>query len=222
MHISSLRPLALLLALTACGADDHTDPTGDPGDSSTGDTGTTESDPTEVEPGTGTTTATTTATTTTATTSDSTTEADTTTTTTGPDTTTGNGVADCGFDPDLAYARDATIYQLVSDDGETCVWLERRDDSEPDVIYKAVPYTLLAFRAGHDGAVEFFDEPAQLLWESTHHNWLDAAEAWNTTVRYRLQDRYGMNFLDTFELSAIDEQSDAVLWGPILLHPFTP
>lgn len=168
------------------------------GNDSTGSTGTdtgstTDIDPTEVDPGTS--------------------------TTSDP---TGTAPADCGFDPSLTFDRTGDIWQLISDDGETCVLLKRRDDSDPDVIYKAVPYTLLAFKVGHAGAIAEFTDPAKLSWESTHHNWLDVAEAWDATVRYQLTDRFGQDFLDTFDLSAIDEQSKASLWGPITVRPYAP
>lgn len=192
-------PVILLLALTACG-DSTGDPTGDPtADPSTGTT---------AEP-----TATTQAAPTTGT------DPTATGTTADP---TGTGTADCGFDPTLIFDRLATVWQLVSDDGETCVLLTRRDDSEPDVIYKAIPYTLLSFKVGHAGVVTEFSEPAQLSWESTHHNWLDVAEAWDSGVRYHLADRYGQDFVDAFDLGAIDEQNKSPLWGPITLHPYAP
>lgn len=218
--------LVLPLMLAACG-ESHTDPTGDP--ATTGDpTDPTTGSSTEVDPGTtdGETTApptsepTTTATTTADTTADTTA-----TTTSDPTATTGDptgGTADCDFDPSVVFDRFATTWQLISDDGETCVLLTRRDDSEPDVIYKALPYTLLTFKVGHAGALAEFTDLANLHWESTHHNWLDVAEAWDTTVRYHLADRYGQDFTDSFDLGAIDEQSKAPLWGPIVLHPYTP
>jgi hypothetical protein len=139
------------------------------------------------------------------------------------DTTTGE-VADCGFDPGLVFARDAEIFQLISADGETCVWLERRDDSLPDMIYKAVPYTLLAFKAGHAGEVAHLTDAAKLTWESTHHNWTDVAEAWDDAVRYRLEDWFGTvgEFENLYGLSAYDEASGELLWGPVELVPFTP
>ena len=186
--------LSLFLALSACSIteNDSTESTGTTAEP----TSTTDIDPTEVDPGTSSTSST----------SD----------------TTGTGAADCGFDPARSFDRAGAIWQLISDDGETCVLLERRDDSDPDVIYKAVPYTLLAFKVGHAGALADFTDPDKLSWESTHHNWLDVAEAWDATVRYRLADRFGQDFLDTFDLSAIDEQSKASLWGPVTVRPYAP
>ena len=37
-----------------------------------------------------------------------------------------------------------------------------------------------------------------------------------------LADRYGQDFVDAFDLGAIDEQSKSPLWGPISLHPYAP
>ena len=149
-------------------------------------------------------------------------------TTEGTDTaspTTGGGVADCGFDPGLVFDRGGLVYQLQSTDGATCVWLERRDDSEPDTIYKAIPYTLLEFKAGHDGAVAHVDDLAKLTWESTHHNWNDVATAEAGAVRYRLEDwlpldEGGDAFTAKWALYARDAATDAVLWGPVLLYPY--
>lgn len=216
-----------VLALSACSKDP--DDTVTAGDSTSADdsTGTTDAvdttaDTSPTEPD----TTTSPGTTTDATTDPATTDATTTTTTdaTTTDATTGGGVADCGFDPGLAYARNALIYQLESDDGATCVWLKRRDDSEPDVIYKAVPYTLLEFKAGHAGAVAHITDQAMLGWESTHHNWEDVALATDDAVRYRLEDWYSKDgaFIDSFGLYAFDAATDAPLWGPVTLHPFAP
>lgn len=138
--------------------------------------------------------------------------------------TTGSVSADCGFDDSLEFNRLGTIWQLRSEDGETCVWLERRDDSEPDVIYKAVPFTLLEFKAGHLGTLRHLSDPGRMSWASTHHNWTDVAEAWDDALRLRLEDRFTADdaFVDQFDVSAIDEQSQAVLWGPVRLYPHRP
>jgi hypothetical protein len=232
----SRRLTCTILAATLAGAcgdsggstDDATEPgaTSDATEGSSGatDPGTTTAD----EPtGAGSTDATTgDVTTADATTTDATTDATTADPTADPTTgdPTSGGVADCGFDPAVVYGRTEPIFQLVSADGETCVWLRRRDDSEPDIIYKAVPYTLLEFKAGHDGAVEHFTDEAMLSWESTHHNWADVAEAWDAGVRYRLEDWYAQDdaFLDRYGLFAYDAQTDALLWGPVELTPYAP
>lgn len=141
------------------------------------------------------------------------------------DPTTGGSIADCDFDPAIVFSRDALVYQLESEDGATCVWLERRDDSEPDVIYKAVPYTLREWKsghAGHVGHVAHVTDLTAMTWESTHHNWNDVATASDGAVRYRLDDWY--TFDDAFEarfgLYAYDADTDALLWGPITMLPY--
>jgi hypothetical protein len=229
----SLRFLMLLtLAAPACGTDGETSETSAGSSTSTGGD-TDDSSGTDPTGGDATTTDATTTATSTATTADPTTTdatgsttADPTTGdgTTGDDTTTGGAIADCGFDPGLAFTRDALVYQLESEDGATCVWLERRDDSEPDVIYKAVPYTLLEWKSGHAGIVTQLTDPAALTWESTHHNWTDVATATDAAVRYRLEDWLTKNdaFVDQFGLYAYDANTDALLWGPITLLPYTP
>ncbi|HEY0134441.1 MAG TPA: hypothetical protein VGB85_10185, partial [Nannocystis sp.] len=188
MNSGTLRFLMLLtLAAPACGGDDETSDTSS-GSSTSGGGDTTDSSGT-TEPTGGTTTDVVTSDT-----SDTSDTADTTTGTTGSttgstdptgdsttddttdttDTTTG-AIADCGFDPTVAFTRDALVFQLESEDGATCVWLERRDDSDPDVIYKAIPYTLLEWKSGHAGVLTHVTDPAALTWESTHHNWTDVA-----------------------------------------------
>lgn len=208
MNISRLTLTCVLALLSACGdepGDSTTDTSSGTTSASTGSTG--DSTGGTAEPSTG----------------------DSTGPTTGEGSTgastTGGGVADCGFDPALMFSRTGLIFQLQSTDGASCVWLERRDDSEPDVIYKAVPYTLLELKAGHDGAVAHVTDPARLTWESTHHNWTDVATAEADAVRYRLEDWYtsdqgGEAFTDKWALFARDAATDVVLWGPVLLYPY--
>lgn len=144
------------------------------------------------------------------------------TTSDAPETT--GGVADCGFDDGVVYGRLETVLQLVSADGETCVWLAREDLSEPDTIYKAVPFKLIEFKAGHAGGVDHLTDPARMSWESTHHNWTDVGEAWDDSVRYHLEDWYTKDgaFIEMYGLTAYDEATDALLWGPVELVPYAP
>ena len=231
MTSGSLRYLLLLsLVAPACGADGETSDTSSGSSTSTSGDTADSSGTTDPTGGVSTTDATTTTTTTT--TTDPTTDATGSTTAepttgdvvTGGDTTTGGAIADCGFDPGVMFSRDALVFQLESEDGATCVWLERRDDSEPDVIYKAIPYTLLEWRSGHAGIVTTVPDPAALTWESTHHNWTDVVTATDAGVRYRLEDLYTQDdaFESKFALYAHDADTDAVLWGPITLLPYTP
>lgn len=219
-----ISPALLLLALTGCG-DNSSESTAASTD--TTDSSTSTSTSTGSSTGTGQASTTDSGTDATSTGAPGTTGDPTPTSSTGDSSTgatTSDVTADCGFDDGLEFNRFGTVWQLRSDDGETCVWLERRDDSEPDVIYKAVPFTLLEFKAGHMGAVDHLTDQARMTWASTHHNWMDIAEAWDDSVRYRLEDKYPLDeeFTDRFDLSAIDEQTKAVIWGPIRLHPYKP
>lgn len=222
--IRLLGPALLSLALIGCG-DSGGDPTGDTASTgaSTGD----DTSGTAADPTTGGTADTTGTPTTDASSGELTTGDPTTGDPTTGDLTTGNVVADCGFDDAVAWDRFGTVWQLQSGDGETCVWLERRDDSEPDIIYKAVPYTLLELKAGHAGVVDHLTDQARMEWTSTHHNWMDVAEAWTDTVRYKLEYEYALEpddpeMPDQFDLSAIDEGTQAVVWGPVRLYPYKP
>lgn len=225
-----LTALTLVLTASACGTEGETSDTSSGSSTAAGSTtGDLTGDSTSVAD---TSTSATNPTTTDATTTDAmTTDAPDSTggelTTTGDattdDSTTGGAIADCGFDPGVTFTHDALVYQLESDDGTTCVWLERRNDSEPDVIYKAVPYSLLEWKSGHAGVVTHVTDAAQLTWESTHHNWSDVATATHAGVRYRLEDWYALDeSSDSFRLYAYDAGTDALLWGPIALHPHAP
>lgn len=125
----------------------------------------------------------------------------------------------CEFQAGVEYQLLAETLQLASADGQTCVKLTRRDESEPDVIYKAVPFTLLTFRVAHGEETAFIDDLAALDWESTHHNWLDRGEALTETIRYELAFQYANTFEDSFELSAFAGTSTTLVWGPVTLIP---
>lgn len=127
-------------------------------------------------------------------------------------------VVGCDFEAGVGYTLLAETLQLESDDGQSCVKLTRRDDSEPEIIYKAVPFTLLTFRMSHGGESVFVDDLARLDWESTHHNWADVGEALTATTRYELVFQYGNTFEDEFELSAY-ALGGTLRWGPITLKP---
>jgi len=128
-------------------------------------------------------------------------------------------VADCLFDDSAEYDLLAEVVQLQSGGGDTCVRLTRRNDCVD--ICLAVPFTLLSFRAAHDGGGVYVDDPSRLHWEGTHHNWSDWGEATTSSARYRLESRYTDGFTDKYELSAYDG-SDTRLWGPVELLPYVP
>jgi hypothetical protein len=128
--------------------------------------------------------------------------------------------ASCPFENDIVYDLLAETVQLESADKQTCVKLTRRNDCAPDVICKAVPFTLLTFLVVHDGTLTYIDKAADLHWEATHHNWMDWGEAIGGGVRYRLDSRYTDGFTDHYELAAAAVGTGAGLWGPIELFPY--
>jgi hypothetical protein len=128
---------------------------------------------------------------------------------------------DCRFE-NVEYNLLAETVQLEAAGGGTCVKLTRRNDCPPEWICQAVPFTLLTYRVGHDGATVLIDDERAMHWEATHHNWNDWGEATGGGVRYRLESRYAGDFTDRYELFAYDADSDAVLWGPVDLYPYVP
>lgn len=133
------------------------------------------------------------------------------------------GAVDCGFSLSLVHNPRGDVLQLASEDGGTCVRLERRDDSEPDVMYKAVPYTLLTFTVGYEGEVETIDDEAALEWRSTHHNWGDSAAAEGERALYELATPYAddgdNDWRHRYHLSALGLDTRDVIWGPVELFP---
>jgi hypothetical protein len=79
--------------------------------------------------------------------------------------------ADCAFDPGLAYDPCGPVLQLQSADGSICVRIERRDDGAGTDANTA--WTLLDVRVGPLGQVCHADDPSNLCWFSSHHNYAD-------------------------------------------------
>ena len=140
---------------------------------------------------------------------------------TGTDSTTAqdsaSGVGPCGFDPGVAFHSLGEVLQLESADKSTCVHVQRRDDSLPDMIYKAIPFTMLMMRVGHDGKVVTISDPDALVWESTHHNWNDHGEATSADTRFRLL--FDLGLAQNYTLTAFD-LAGGTRWGPVTLLPF--
>ncbi|MCB9557356.1 MAG: hypothetical protein H6707_14715 [Deltaproteobacteria bacterium] len=124
----------------------------------------------------------------------------------------------CGFDGQLPFSPMGETLQFESKDRQTCVLAKRRNDSIPGDIYKAVPYTLLSMRVGHDGNAETISDPAKLKWTSTHHNWYDEGEATGGALIYTLAYSFDVNGNGglMFAVTAKDLQGKAV-WGPVTL-----
>ncbi|MCP4504754.1 MAG: hypothetical protein GY822_33025 [Deltaproteobacteria bacterium] len=103
---------------------------------------------------------------------------------------------------------------------DTCVVVERRDQSEPDVIYKTRPWSLekMTVKSPFGEAEEV--DMTLLYYESTHHNWNDAAsmsvgdELWKVSLRYPYDDMFDV----PYQLAGLDSSGN-VVWGPIALTP---
>jgi hypothetical protein len=78
---------------------------------------------------------------------------------------------DCAFDPDLEYDPCGAVLQLESEDKSLCARVERRNDGAGDDAN--THWTLLDMRVGPLGQVCHADEPADLCWFSSHHNFAE-------------------------------------------------
>jgi len=127
----------------------------------------------------------------------------------------GDGVADCNFDPGVTWNMLGDILQMESQDGSTCVWLQREDLCPSDMICKAHPFDFQAIRIGHDGSLVEIVDPDKLSWSATHHNWSDTGEARTEDTTYVLQ---GVSFGQAYEITASGGEN----WGPVHLDPWAP
>jgi len=128
----------------------------------------------------------------------------------GPDIGIGGGsLADCGFDPALAFDPQGPVLQLESADQGVCVRIERRNDGSGGLAN--TKWTLLSIRVGPLGEVALADDPSAICWFSSHHNLLDWAHAWTGSRRHDVKLEgfpAGRTYkLYTFEQGPIDPQS---------------
>lgn len=97
----------------------------------------------------------------------------------------GGTLADCEFDPDQAFEPEGPTLQLESEDGEYCLRLERRDDGAGTNDNTA--WTLLDVRLGPAGEVAHVDDPSNLCFYASHHNFLDYAHIWTGSTHHDLK-----------------------------------
>lgn len=145
----------------------------------------------------------------------------------------GGSLPDCSIDPDLRFDQDGEVLQLESADRSVCVRLERRDDGAGSLAN--TQWTLLDMRVGPLAEVALVDDPADLCWYSSHHNFSDWAHVWTGTRHFDLrlaEDGHGgprKYELYAFEQGPIAPGSCAPLAdgsncieGPIELFPVNP
>lgn len=98
----------------------------------------------------------------------------------------GSGVlADCSFDPDLAFDPLGEVLQLQSADGGVCLRLERRNEGAGSD--ENTRWTLLDVRVGPLGAVVHVGDPTAVCWNSSHHNFFDTAHVYSGTRHYDVE-----------------------------------
>ncbi len=145
----------------------------------------------------------------------------------------GGDLADCSFDLELGFDPEGSVLQLLSEDENLCVRLERRNDGAGSLANTS--WTLLSMRVGPLGSVAFVEDPEALCYYSSHHNFLDWAHAWTGATRHDLElieDGHGGSrtyALHTFEQGPIDSDTCAPvadgtgpIGDPIELFPVNP
>lgn len=94
-------------------------------------------------------------------------------------------LADCSFDAGLSYDPDGPVLQLQSADQDVCVRIERRNDGPGSLANTS--WTLINMRVGPLGEVALIDQPSDICWYSSHHNFNDWMHAWSGSRRYDLK-----------------------------------
>jgi hypothetical protein len=112
-------------------------------------------------------------------------------------------LADCSFDAGLAYDPNGEILQLENADGSICVRIERRNDGGGSLAN--TNFTLLSMRVGPLGEVVAIDNPSDVCWYSSHHNFNDWAHAWSGSRHYDVKmARTGHGAAPTFTLHVFE------------------
>jgi len=131
----------------------------------------------------------------------------------------GGDVMSCGFHTKTGQGRE--VMRLDAADGKTQVLIVR--EATGSGIGFSTNYTLLAFAVLHAGKLHCIDEAKDLHYVSTHHNWVDEAEATVGAVRYHLDLDYQPTgdawppvgrWVWTYRLRGYDTNGTP-LWGPI-------
>jgi len=125
------------------------------------------------------------------------------------------GVGPCRFDPKVEWFALGEVLQMQSQDGLTCLWLQRQDQCAEGWICKAHPFKVLGMRIGHEGKLFESYNPEDFTWKATHHNWEDSCEAHIGGVDFLLQ---ATNLGKEYDITAKGAEN----WGPVRLLPYRP
>lgn len=145
----------------------------------------------------------------------------------------GGDLADCSFDTDLSFDPEGDVLQLQNLDGNVCARIERLNAGGGSLANTM--WILLDIRVGPLGAVAHVDDPGEMCWYSSHHNFHDWAHLWTGTRLHglRLQESgHGgprTYELYTFEGGDLDTDSCppiaegiSPIGGPLELFPYNP
>jgi len=127
----------------------------------------------------------------------------------------------CGAPP--LVPSEALVY---GSEGGACARVERVDRSEPDMVYKAIPYDALRVAVVVDDVAVDVDVvsdvgPGALTYTSTHHNWADEATAISGDRIARVTMHYVIDVGIVLEAVILDATLDDVareeapLAGPV-------
>lgn len=125
----------------------------------------------------------------------------------------------CGAPP--LVPSEALVYG--SEDG-ACARVERVDRSEPDMVYKAIPYDAVRVAVVVDDVAIDVVAPDALSYTSTHHNWADEATAVEGDRIARVTMHFVIDIglvLEAVILDATlddDAREEAPLAGPVSFH----
>jgi hypothetical protein len=120
-------------------------------------------------------------------------------------------LADCSFGP-----ADATgsVLQLESADGSVCVRIERRNDGPGSLANTS--WTLLSMLVGPPGQVVLIDDPSELCWYSSHHNFNDWAHASSGSRYYEVKMHFaGHATQPTFTLNVSEQGPPSATCAPV-------
>jgi len=135
-----------------------------------------------------------------------------------PDAGLGGTVMDCGFHNTPGPAQE--VMRFVSADQQTDVLIVREPSDRFGGFY--IDYDLLAYAVVREDRLHCVDQVAQLAYQSTHHNWVDWAEAAVNGVRFHLALDYQPTgdawppdgpWVWTYRLTGLDAAGTR-LWGP--------
>lgn len=144
----------------------------------------------------------------------------------------GGDLPDCSFDTTLEFRAEGDVLQLQNAEETVCVRLERLNMGSGSLAN--TEWLLLDISVGPLDGVAFVDDPGDLCWYSSHHNFSDWAHVWTGRRLHGLhlhEDGHGgarTYELYTYETGGLDTSScppwsdGTNLLGVVELFPVNP